>query len=225
MPCCCVVLMSQRQLVKACPIPSSDLVSASPAHHHMQTDNHLGNLTVQETLMFAHTCLQGNTPCAYDVHHQIIESKAARSIKDLQQLRTASASSQGSASGAAGAAAGDEAAAAARARAEAIKSAVRAQLEEDEVEALIRDLCGGSGLRVELLLRWMGLAHVRNSLVGDAMVRGLSGGEKKRLTCAEMIVGQRRVLMLLSWVWCEACVVLMLEITLSAFLLWTFAHI
>ena len=65
-----------------------------------------------------------------------------------------------------------------------------------QVEALIRDLCSGGSVRVELIMRWMGLAHVRGSAVGDAMTRGLSGGERKRLTCAEMLVGQRRVLLL-----------------------------
>ena len=36
-----------------------------------------------------------------------------------------------------------------------------------------------------MLLLW----HLQ---VGDAMTRGVSGGEKKRLTTAEMLVGPRR---------------------------------
>jgi ATP-binding cassette, subfamily G (WHITE), member 2 len=42
--------------------------------------------------------------------------------------------------------------------------------------------------RVELLLGMMTLQHVRNSRVGDAMTKGISGGELKRLSIAVEIV-------------------------------------
>lgn len=38
-------------------------------------------------------------------------------------------------------------------------------------------------------LHILGLHHVKDTLVGDEMVRGISGGEKKRLTTAEALVG------------------------------------
>jgi ABC-type multidrug transport system ATPase subunit len=42
--------------------------------------------------------------------------------------------------------------------------------------------------RVQLLLEMMGLTHVRNSIVGDAMHKGISGGQMKRLSIAVEIV-------------------------------------
>lgn len=41
----------------------------------------------------------------------------------------------------------------------------------------------------QMVLKIMGLAHAADTLVGDEMHRGISGGERKRLTTAEIIVG------------------------------------
>ena len=40
----------------------------------------------------------------------------------------------------------------------------------------------------DAVLHLVGLHHVKDTLVGDEMVRGISGGEKKRLTIAEVLV-------------------------------------
>jgi len=42
--------------------------------------------------------------------------------------------------------------------------------------------------RVDLLLDMLGLTHVRDSLVGDELTKGLSGGQLKRLSIAVSIV-------------------------------------
>jgi ATP-binding cassette subfamily G (WHITE) protein 2 (SNQ2) len=47
--------------------------------------------------------------------------------------------------------------------------------------------------RTELLLAIMGLEHVRNSRVGDAMIKGISGGQAKRLSIAVEIVSLPRL--------------------------------
>lgn len=45
----------------------------------------------------------------------------------------------------------------------------------------------GSGVRSEVVMRLLGLAHCAGTFVGNEMVRGISGGEKKRLSTAEQV--------------------------------------
>jgi ATP-binding cassette subfamily G (WHITE) protein 2 len=42
--------------------------------------------------------------------------------------------------------------------------------------------------RVQSLLKMLGIDHVKDSLVGNAMIKGISGGQKKRLSVAVEIV-------------------------------------
>jgi ABC-type multidrug transport system ATPase subunit len=46
-------------------------------------------------------------------------------------------------------------------------------------------------VRLEILLRTLGLSSVADTLIGNAIVRGVSGGERKRVTSAEMLVGPK----------------------------------
>jgi ABC-type multidrug transport system ATPase subunit len=50
--------------------------------------------------------------------------------------------------------------------------------------------------RVAVWMNMVGLIHCKDTNVGDAMNRGVSGGEKKRVTLAEMLVGPRNVMFL-----------------------------
>ncbi|EKX33201.1 hypothetical protein GUITHDRAFT_81653 [Guillardia theta CCMP2712] len=43
--------------------------------------------------------------------------------------------------------------------------------------------------RVDVVLHYLGLEHCKDTVAGDGTLRGLSGGEKKRLTIAEKLVG------------------------------------
>jgi ABC-type multidrug transport system ATPase subunit len=43
-------------------------------------------------------------------------------------------------------------------------------------------------LRAQTVMQQLGLAHIANSRVGDALRRGISGGEKKRLSIAVELV-------------------------------------
>uniref|UniRef100_A0ACD5Y0G5 Uncharacterized protein n=1 Tax=Avena sativa TaxID=4498 RepID=A0ACD5Y0G5_AVESA len=49
-------------------------------------------------------------------------------------------------------------------------------------------------IQTDYIMKIMGLDKCADVLVGDAMRRGISGGEKKRLTTGEMIVGPSKVL-------------------------------
>lgn len=39
----------------------------------------------------------------------------------------------------------------------------------------------------DVLLKMLGISHTANTKVGDALVRGISGGERKRVSIAEMV--------------------------------------
>lgn len=51
-----------------------------------------------------------------------------------------------------------------------------------------------SNLIVDYTLRILGLDVCRDTIVGDEMIRGISGGQKKRVTTGEMIVGPTKTL-------------------------------
>ena len=46
---------------------------------------------------------------------------------------------------------------------------------------------------VDILTTVFGLRHVRNTLVGDASIRGVSGGEKKRVSISETLATLSRL--------------------------------
>lgn len=48
----------------------------------------------------------------------------------------------------------------------------------------------------EVVIKSFGLSGCADTIVGDGAHRGISGGEKKRVTCAEMIAGRRRCVLL-----------------------------
>ncbi|XP_010688122.2 ABC transporter G family member 32 isoform X1 [Beta vulgaris subsp. vulgaris] len=51
-----------------------------------------------------------------------------------------------------------------------------------------------TGLLVDYILKILGLDICADTLVGDEMLKGISGGQKKRLTTGELLAGQSRVL-------------------------------
>jgi ATP-binding cassette subfamily G (WHITE) protein 2 len=50
--------------------------------------------------------------------------------------------------------------------------------------------------RVDHLLKMMGLDHVKNSIVGDSLRKGISGGQLKRLSIAQELVSLPDILFL-----------------------------
>jgi ABC-type multidrug transport system ATPase subunit len=61
---------------------------------------------------------------------------------------------------------------------------------------MLNELKDARGIRIMTVLRMLGIAHTKDTPVGDSMLRGVSGGERKRVTIGEMIVGGRNVFML-----------------------------
>ncbi|KAK9142055.1 hypothetical protein Syun_011455 [Stephania yunnanensis] len=51
-----------------------------------------------------------------------------------------------------------------------------------------------SGLKIDYTLKILGLDICKDTIVGDTMLRGISGGQKKRVTTGEMIVGPTKTL-------------------------------
>ncbi|CAM6092842.1 unnamed protein product [Calypogeia fissa] len=64
-----------------------------------------------------------------------------------------------------------------------------------EAMKMVEEL-GGTDLPLELTLHLLGLRGVADNKVGSATVRGISGGERHRVTTAEMIVGTYGVFLL-----------------------------
>ncbi|KAG9132781.1 hypothetical protein Leryth_014063 [Lithospermum erythrorhizon] len=51
-----------------------------------------------------------------------------------------------------------------------------------------------TGVMADYMLKILGLEACADTLIGDAMIRGISGGQKKRVTTGEMMVGPSRAL-------------------------------
>ncbi|KAL6653393.1 hypothetical protein ACP70R_008971 [Stipagrostis hirtigluma subsp. patula] len=66
----------------------------------------------------------------------------------------------------------------------------------NQAASFIGDICEGleRSMQTDYIMKIMGLDICADIMVGDAMRRGISGGEKRRLTTGEMIVGPSKVL-------------------------------
>lgn len=59
-----------------------------------------------------------------------------------------------------------------------------------DFEQLVSDVWG-TNVKTEVLMRILGLDGCRDTVVGGPMLRGVSGGQKKRVTSAEHLVGPK----------------------------------
>ncbi|KAI3524542.1 hypothetical protein L1887_03200 [Cichorium endivia] len=70
---------------------------------------------------------------------------------------------------------------------------------DEDLDIFMKALALGgheTALVVEYILKILGLDTCANTLVGDEMLRGISGGQKKRLTTGELLAGPSRVLLM-----------------------------
>ncbi|CAH8388401.1 unnamed protein product [Eruca vesicaria subsp. sativa] len=70
-------------------------------------------------------------------------------------------------------------------------------LPEPEVDLFMKSIAAGdakSSLITDYTLKILGLDICKDTMVGDEMTRGISGGQKKRVTTGEMIVGPTKTL-------------------------------
>jgi ATPase subunit of ABC transporter with duplicated ATPase domains len=68
-------------------------------------------------------------------------------------------------------------------------------LSDDAFAELVREMHDGPG-RVDTFMQFFGLARCKGTWVGNQLVRGVSGGERKRLSTVEMLMGCQQVLLL-----------------------------
>ncbi|XP_078447546.1 pleiotropic drug resistance protein 2-like [Wolffia australiana] len=78
----------------------------------------------------------------------------------------------------------------------AIKERERSVGPDPETDAFIKGTFSRDRAFTNHVLKMLGLDICANVLVGDEMRRGISGGQKKRVTVGEMLVGPARVLLL-----------------------------
>ncbi len=62
--------------------------------------------------------------------------------------------------------------------------------DEKEFETFLEEI-SGTGVRTEVIIRLLGIQNCVDTVVGNAYLRGVSGGERKRVTSAEMLVGPK----------------------------------
>ncbi|KAM0969496.1 hypothetical protein ACFX13_018009 [Malus domestica] len=68
---------------------------------------------------------------------------------------------------------------------------------DEDLDIFMKSLALGgqeTSLTVEYIMKILGLDICADTLVGDEMLKGISGGQKKRLTTGELLVGPARVL-------------------------------
>ncbi|XP_066345250.1 ABC transporter G family member 51 isoform X1 [Miscanthus floridulus] len=116
-----------------------------------QTDNHIGELTVRETLDFAAKC-QGASENYQECLKELCDLEGKRGIRP-----------------------------------------------NPEIDAFMKTASVGGqkhNLVTDYVLRVLGLDLCADTAVGTDMERGVSGGQKKRVTTGEMVVGPRKTLLM-----------------------------
>jgi energy-coupling factor transporter ATP-binding protein EcfA2 len=160
----------------------TDEIACETSSEHAD-DNHIPNMTVLETARFGASCqLSTDGIAAILADIQLGENNRRLSKQRLQQLPEGSA--------------GEEDAAAENANTDKLSidadAAAAEEKEEQEFDALMKEAVELK-LKPWIILRLLGLSHCADTFVGNEILRGVSGGERKRVTTAEILVGPKRV--------------------------------
>ncbi|MEW5297917.1 MAG: hypothetical protein WDW36_001095 [Sanguina aurantia] len=162
-----------------------------------QIDNHNPNLTVRETLDFAYDCQMGLHGPEFSLPLELARARAKApsantimaslgdAVPAVEVSRPAATNSPGSAT---------SSVSVDHSKTKKPSTGVMAA-GDDGFEALLRRVWG-TGVKVDIIMKVMGLWNCKETLVGDAQTRGISGGERKRLTAAEQLVGPRPVIIM-----------------------------
>ncbi|KAH7442213.1 hypothetical protein KP509_03G077000 [Ceratopteris richardii] len=125
-----------------------EFVPQKTSSYVSQSDLHLGELTVQETLDFSCRC-QG-VGSKYDLLKELCRREREAGIYPEPDIDLF--------------------------------------LKATSVEGIKKNL------QTNYIMKLLGLEECADTIVGDSMIRGVSGGQRKRVTTGEMIVGHTRVL-------------------------------
>jgi ABC-type multidrug transport system ATPase subunit/ABC-type multidrug transport system permease subunit len=69
-------------------------------------------------------------------------------------------------------------------------------LPEDKRESAVKVMMALHQFAADIRVQMLGLSRCKDTMVGNAMLRGVSGGERKRVTTGEMTFGHKRVMLL-----------------------------
>ncbi|CAI0473877.1 unnamed protein product [Linum tenue] len=130
-----------------------EFVAQRTAAYVGQHDQHIGEMTVRETLAFSARC-QGSQFLS-EVAKEVLKRESERNIKvDV----------------------------------------------DHNVDIFLKAMASEGGQKLDILTEYvtkiLGLDQCADTIVGNEMRRGISGGQKKRLTIGEMLVGPARVLLM-----------------------------
>eukprot|EP00635_Sarcinochrysidales_sp_CCMP3193_P013333 CAMPEP_0118911282 /NCGR_PEP_ID=MMETSP1166-20130328/13044_1 /TAXON_ID=1104430 /ORGANISM="Chrysoreinhardia sp, Strain CCMP3193" /LENGTH=1491 /DNA_ID=CAMNT_0006850763 /DNA_START=64 /DNA_END=4539 /DNA_ORIENTATION=- len=142
-------------------------VPSKVATYVEQIDKHVPTLTVEETFRFAQQTFAAGEPLA--------ATEANADLFDLAKSQQKDKAAGG------------------RKRKEAHLVAKDAGFtaEAAKIDEFVQN---SSKLKLDGLLRLLGIDHVRSTIVGNAQIRGVSGGQRRRVTVGEMLMGKGRVI-------------------------------
>uniref|UniRef100_A0A6U0YCP6 ABC transporter domain-containing protein n=1 Tax=Polytomella parva TaxID=51329 RepID=A0A6U0YCP6_9CHLO len=127
--------------------PHKDFVIESTASYFDQRDQHIAEMTVEETIAFACQCL-GTKPM--EAMYKVMRER---------------------------------------------EIAAGLPIDDKELDEMWRSSFHSThSIMVDVVASMMGIDHVRMTVVGDELLKGISGGQKRRVTSAEMAVGMHQVL-------------------------------